>query len=127
MMQIRPVSDLRNKYTEIEDCVKSGKPVYLTKNGYGTMVVMSLEAYSRLTDPIEQALDEADRVAEIDERRMSHEEVFGEAKEIGQLQVKKADRVTPLQPKIGIQYKFENDKISLRYVAAISSLGRYCK
>lgn len=77
-MQIRPVSDLRNKYTEIEDCVKSGKPVYLTKNGYGTMVVMSLEAYSRLTDPIEQALDEADRVAEIDERRMSHEEVFGE-------------------------------------------------
>ena len=78
MMQIRPVSDLRNKYTEIENCVKSGKPVYLTKNGYGTMVVMSLEAYSRLVDPIEQALDEADRVAETDERRMSHEEVFGE-------------------------------------------------
>ena len=78
MMQIRPVSDLRNKYTEIEDCVKSGKPVYLTKNGYGTMVVMSLEAYSRLVDPIEQALDEADRAAETNDIRMSHEEVFGE-------------------------------------------------
>lgn len=34
MITIRPVSDLRNKFTEIEDCVKSGEPVYLTKNGY---------------------------------------------------------------------------------------------
>ena len=34
MIQIRPVSDLRNKFPEIEDLVlKSGQPVYLTKNG----------------------------------------------------------------------------------------------
>ena len=34
MMQIRPVSDLRNKYPEIEEAVlRSGQPVYLTKNG----------------------------------------------------------------------------------------------
>ena len=33
MMDIRPVSDLRNKFTEIERTVKRGKPVYLTKNG----------------------------------------------------------------------------------------------
>ena len=46
MMHIRPVSDLRNKYPEIEDIVlREGEPVYLTKNGYGTMVVMSLEQY----------------------------------------------------------------------------------
>ncbi len=77
MMQIRPVSDLRNKYTEIEKCVNEGNPVFLTKNGYGTMVVMSLEAYSRLTDPVERALDEADYLAEADPRRMTHEEVFG--------------------------------------------------
>ena len=77
MMQIRPVSDLRNKYTEIEKCVNEGNPVYLTKNGYGTMVVLSLEAYSRLIDPIERALDEADYLAATDQRRMSHEEVFG--------------------------------------------------
>lgn len=31
MINIRPVSDLRNKFTEIEDTVKQGKPVYLTK------------------------------------------------------------------------------------------------
>lgn len=77
MIQIRPVSDLRNKFTEIESAVKEGEPVYLTKNGYGTMVVLSLESYSRLTDPAEAALDYADYVAEHDSRRMSHDEVFG--------------------------------------------------
>ena len=53
MIQIRPVSDLRNKFTDIESIVQTGDPVYLTKNGYGTMVVMSIEAYSRLTEPEE--------------------------------------------------------------------------
>ena len=57
MIQIRPVSDLRNKFTEIESTVKAGSPVYLTKNGYGSMVVMSIETYSRLTESAEDALD----------------------------------------------------------------------
>lgn len=76
MIQIRPVSDLRNKFPEIEKAVGNGEPVYLTKNGYGTMVVLSLEAYSDLTDGVESALDLADRVAEDDSRRYTHEEVF---------------------------------------------------
>lgn len=76
-MQIRPVSDLRNKFGEIETCVHENEPVYLTKNGYGTMVVLSLEAYNRLNDPVERALDEADRVAESTTLRLSDEEVFG--------------------------------------------------
>ena len=42
MITIRPVSDLRNKFTEIEDWLKSGKPVYLTKHGYGSILVLSL-------------------------------------------------------------------------------------
>ena len=58
MIQIRPVSDLRNKFPEIENIVNSGKPVYLTKNGYGAMVVLSLEEYANLTDDIEMKLDE---------------------------------------------------------------------
>lgn len=77
MLQIRPISDLRNKFTEIEKIVSEGEPVYLTKNGYGSMVVLSLEAYSQLTDGVEAALDEADRLAEQSGRRLSHEEVFG--------------------------------------------------
>lgn len=48
-MQIRPVSDLRNKFPEVEKCVESGEPVYLTKNGYGSMVVVSIDQYERLT------------------------------------------------------------------------------
>jgi len=76
MIQIRPVSDLRNKFPEIENLVKEGDPVYLTKNGYGAMVVLSLEAYSQLTEGVEIALDEADYVALQDNRRYTHDEVF---------------------------------------------------
>ena len=76
MLQIKPVSDLRNKFTDIEKIVKTGQPVFLTKNGYGSMVVLSIEAYSRLTDSVESALSEADTVAATDSTRLSHEEVF---------------------------------------------------
>ena len=76
MITIRPVSDLRNKFTEIEDCVKSGKPVYLTKNGYGSMVVLSLEQYAALTDDIELKLDEADKAAAAGPVRYTEDEVF---------------------------------------------------
>lgn len=76
MIQIRPISDLRNKFTDIEKVVNEGEPVYLTKNGYGTMVVLSLEAYSKLIDKVEIALDEADKMAEETSVRYTHEEVF---------------------------------------------------
>lgn len=82
MINIRPVSDLRNKYSEIEKLVlKEDEAVYLTKNGYGSMVVLSLEKYSKLISDkeyeeyIEKSLDESDK--EIDDsntRYYSHEE-----------------------------------------------------
>lgn len=77
MITIRPVSDLRNKFTDIEKTVNGGDPVFLTKNGYGSMVVMSLESYSRMNRNVEQALDEADDYAESNPERMTHEDVFG--------------------------------------------------
>lgn len=80
MINIRPVSDLRNKFTEIEQTVKQGEPVYLTKNGYGSMVVLSLEQYAALTDEVERRLDEADRAASADSVRLSESEVFGRAR-----------------------------------------------
>lgn len=76
MLNIRPVSDLRNKYPEIEQLVLGGEEVYLTKNGYGTMVVMSIEQYSKLKDALEMKLDEADYQAETTSERLSHDEVF---------------------------------------------------
>ena len=81
MINIRPVSDLRNNFTEIESIVKQGDPVYLTKNGYGTMVVMDLQQYVALTDDIELKLDEADKAAEADDERYTVEEVFDRARE----------------------------------------------
>ena len=82
MLDIRPISDLRNNFSDIEKTVKAGKPVYLTKNGYGTMVVLSIEEYSRLIDPIEMALDEADRQAASTDKRITREEVFASARKI---------------------------------------------
>ena len=78
MIQIRPVSDMRNKFSEIENIVREGSPVYLTKNGYGSMVVLSIDEYSRLVDEqayIERILDEADREAEESDVRLTLEEV----------------------------------------------------
>ena len=48
MIQILPIKDLRNTSEISELCHKENKPVFITKNGYGDMVVMSMEAYERL-------------------------------------------------------------------------------
>lgn len=48
MPQIRPITDLRNT-TEISNLCHAGKePIFITKNGYGDMVVMSMEVYDEL-------------------------------------------------------------------------------
>jgi prevent-host-death family protein len=81
MIQIRPVSDLRNKFPEIEELViREGQPVFLTKNGYGSMVVLSLDKYAELTDHIELKLDEADKEARSTDIRYTHDEVFSRVK-----------------------------------------------
>lgn len=81
MINIRPVSDLRNKFPEIEETIiKSNAPVFLTKNGYGTMVLLSLEQYSELTDKIEKKLDEADDFAENHSTRLSQTDIFGKVR-----------------------------------------------
>jgi len=77
MMHIRPVSDLRNKFPEIEKMVvNDGETVYLTKNGHGSMVVLSLEKYAQLTDDVEMKLDEADRLAASTDVRFTREEMM---------------------------------------------------
>ena len=47
MVQIRPITDLR-KTTEISEiCHQSEDPIFITKNGYGDLVIMSIEAYEK--------------------------------------------------------------------------------
>ncbi len=48
----------------------------LFKNGYGAMVVLSIEAYSRLSEDVETALDVADSKAKESDKRLTHEELF---------------------------------------------------
>lgn len=46
MPEIRPISDLRNNANEISDfCRETRQPVYITRNGTGDMVVLSLTEY----------------------------------------------------------------------------------
>ncbi len=61
MPNIRPSSDLRNKYNEISEfCHKYSEPVYITKNGQGDLAVMSIETYEKLVGKFElyKMLDE---------------------------------------------------------------------
>lgn len=45
--QIRPVTDLRNHYSDVENDLARG-PVMLTKNGYGTSVLVSISLFDKL-------------------------------------------------------------------------------
>lgn len=47
MPQIRPITDLRNTIEISELCHNTGEPIFITKNGYGDMVIMSNETYER--------------------------------------------------------------------------------
>ena len=47
-MEIIASTLLRNQYNEIsKKCKKTGEPIYLTKNGEGDLVLMSIEAYEK--------------------------------------------------------------------------------
>ena len=47
MPQIRPITDLRNTAEMSDLCHSKTEPVFITKNGYGDMVIMSMETYER--------------------------------------------------------------------------------
>ncbi|MBZ4647058.1 MAG: hypothetical protein PWR27_1428 [Petroclostridium sp.] len=84
MPHIRPVSDLRNNFADISRIVhETAEPVFLTKNGYGDMVVMSMEAYEKfkLDIMIYEKLKEAALEAKTTDVRYSHEEVFADLRE----------------------------------------------
>ena len=84
MPQIRPVSDLRNSFAEISKIVhETAEPVFLTKNGYGDMVVMSIEAFERhrFESEVYLKLKEAELEAKSTDKRYSHNEVFDDLRE----------------------------------------------
>jgi len=45
MPQIVPIRDLKNTSTISNLCHETNEPIFITKNGYGDMVIMSMETY----------------------------------------------------------------------------------
>ena len=72
-MMIKPSTCLRNEYNDIaEFCKKENQPVFLTKNGEGDLVVMSMEAYSYR----EEMLDLREKLLEVEAQRLSRSRTF---------------------------------------------------
>ena len=81
---IKPITDLRNT-NEISDlCHAKNEPVFITKNGYGDLVVMSIEAYEEMLDGKE--LDE--RVAQAEAEYSSDEKLLDAREALGKLRRK---------------------------------------
>ena len=91
-MMIKPSTCLRNEYNDISNfCKTQQQPVFLTKNGEGDLVVMSMEAYSyreEMLDLREKLLEaEAQRIAgaktyTLDEADLKLEELINEIEEL---------------------------------------------
>ena len=71
---IRPISDLRNKFAEIADYVQDGNTVIFTRIGFGCMLTMRFDSYKHLGDPVLSELREADRLCAADSRHYTRDE-----------------------------------------------------
>ena len=84
MPNIRPVSDLRNNFKKISEvCHEEGEPVFLTKNGRGDMVVMSIAQYEKQQTLLElyKKLGKAEKESETDAPKTSHEDVINKMRQ----------------------------------------------
>ena len=72
-MMIKPSTSLRNDYNDISQfCKQSGEPVFLTKNGEGDLVVMSIEQYTYR----EEMLDLREKMLTAEAHRLSGEKTY---------------------------------------------------
>ena len=77
-MQIKPSSELRNNYSGLMKlCREQGEPIFLTVNGRGDSVIMSIEDYNACARELrlEQFMSEADKDI-VDGRTVDAEKVF---------------------------------------------------
>ncbi len=79
MTLIRPISDLRNRATEISElCHAEDQPVFITRNGKGDLVVMSQTHYDRLQSMLDlhQKLGEAEVLDLTGDRGITHKQIM---------------------------------------------------
>ncbi|MBS4030247.1 MAG: type II toxin-antitoxin system Phd/YefM family antitoxin [Clostridiales bacterium] len=83
MPQIRPIKDLRNTTEISELCHQFQEPIFITKNGYGDLVVMSMETYEKFLAKLElyQKLAEAEAQIKNGGELLDGEEVFKKLRE----------------------------------------------
>ena len=83
MPQIRPLKDLRNTTEISELCHQLKEPVFITKNGYGDLVLMSMETYEKKMAQLElyQKLGEAEMQLKSGEKLSDGEEVINRLRE----------------------------------------------
>ena len=67
MPQIIPIKDLKNTNHISDLCRNSDEPIFVTKNGYGEMVLMSMDAYDEMFGRLEiyRALSESEKQFEV--------------------------------------------------------------
>ena len=78
MPQIRPITDLRNTNDISEICHINREPVFITKNGYGDLVIMSIETYYDIleTAATDAAISEAEAELSVGENLHDAEQTF---------------------------------------------------
>lgn len=83
MPQIRPIKDLRNTTEISELCHKNKEPIFITKNGYGDLVVMSMETYEKSMAKLDlyQKLAEAEAQIKSGVELFDGEKVFEKLRE----------------------------------------------
>ncbi|HHT46727.1 MAG TPA: type II toxin-antitoxin system Phd/YefM family antitoxin [Firmicutes bacterium] len=80
MPEIRPIKDLRDTTKISELCHSKQEPIFITKNGYGDLVIMSIDTYRRKLAQADlyEKLAQAEREIENGEPLLDAEDVFAE-------------------------------------------------
>ena len=76
-INIQPIGNFISDIRGINAAAKEG-PVFLTQEGYGTLVTMTIADYERITDPLENLLDETDRYCETNPIRLDGRKMFSD-------------------------------------------------
>lgn len=85
MPRIIPIKDLKNTSEISEMCRVAEEPIYITKNGYGDMVIMSMEMYENTMKRLNMY-----RELELSERQIEEDKTKDARKSLGDLRAKYA-------------------------------------
>ena len=89
MPRIIPIRDLKNTAAISKMCSESKEPIYITKNGEGDLVIMSIDAYERREEvlklrakleAVEQARLSGQNTLSIEESRQRLEDIYGQSR-----------------------------------------------